>query len=695
VKIPETNWRVRLTLPVVFTGLICVALLVAVLRLYTFSGLLFVGAAVTGALVARRRLALVFAEFVGATAIYSLIPSGGLSTFAFICAMVSGSVLAFQGIRWTLRKSIWRLRNRLVVTYVFIAVVPIVLIVALALMSGYILAGQTASYLMASELDRTIDLLGIPARALSYNRSAPLVDVLDRVAPFLRQRFPQFEVAVSRDGKAYRYPSTSDLQPVEADIPNYSGLTIRNGRYSVWSHEKRDGLIVDTVAPIERETLRELFPHLGKVDLRNLISGQQPTLVSRHRLTPEELRAGQIGDVPPPANQVDFQVEWFSPVSVAKFGSADKLDSFYLLITTRPSALIGALFGERFKVAQALLFVLLGIAILFLVVEIVSLFIGISLTRTITGAIQALYDGTRRVAEGDFSHRIVVRGKDQLAAVSESFNGMTARLEELLQVEKEKERLQSELEIAREVQTQLFPRSSPKMRTLDVSGICRPARMVSGDYYDYLCLQETNMAMAIGDVAGKGISAALLMASIQSIMRTQLSSVSPVLAAAAGGGSRHVYSTSHMVSQLNRQLYAHTSPEKYATFLFGVYDEYERTLTYTNAGHLPPILLRDGEAKLLEVTGTVVGAFPLSRYEEQTLKLEPGDLLVSYTDGITEPENEYGEEFGIDRVVELLVKHQKLEPQEIMTRVMDTVRNWTSAPELPDDMTLVLARRTA
>jgi phosphoserine phosphatase RsbU/P len=124
----------------------------------------------------------------------------------------------------------------------------------------------------------------------------------------------------------------------------------------------------------------------------------------------------------------------------------------------------------------------------------------------------------------------------------------------------------------------------------------------------------------------------------------------------ANGGPPHV-STAMMVSRLNKQLYANTSPEKYATFYFALYDELTQKMTYTNAGHLPPILLRKGVPELFQVTGTVVGAFPFSRYEEIEVQLASGDLLVAYTDGIIEPENEYGEMFGEQRLTDLLVKN--------------------------------------
>ena len=146
------------------------------------------------------------------------------------------------------------------------------------------------------------------------------------------------------------------------------------------------------------------------------------------------------------------------------------------------------------------------------------------------------------------------------------------------------------------------------------------------------------------------------------------------------------------MAQLNRQLYANTAPEKYATFFFGAYDEHSRILTYTNAGHLQPLLLQRGEVKLLEVTGTVVGAFPSIRYEEQAIEINSGDLLIAYTDGITEPENAYGQEFGAERLAETALRHQNSEPKEIVAKIMEAVRQWSAAPELPDDMTVLIAR---
>jgi len=227
---------------------------------------------------------------------------------------------------------------------------------------------------------------------------------------------------------------------------------------------------------------------------------------------------------------------------------------------------------------------------------------------------------------------------------------------------------------------------------MKIAAICKPARMVSGDYYDYLAIEGGKLALAIGDVAGKGISAALLMATLQAAMRMELrTSSTPCLPPLVGSVPAR---TSQLVSDLNQLLYATTAPEKYATFFFALYDEATSDLSYTNAGHLPPLLVRNGAAVPLDVNGTVVGAFPTAKYEESTVRLASGDLLVCYTDGITEPENEYGEMFGEERLIELVTRNADCEDSKIVTMILDAVHQWTSAAEQPDDMTLLLARKT-
>jgi phosphoserine phosphatase RsbU/P len=599
--------------------------------------------------------------------------ANGLATLLAIVLVILGSILAVRLIRHVVRKSIWRLRNRLIMTYIFIGMVPIVLILALAAIGTYILVGQVAAYLVSSELERRAASLQDPVRILSQASEEDQEGMAQGLGNFLGQRMPGLQVLIT-GAHTVHYPHESTLEPPAEVDADYTGFIRRGDVFYFASIAHRGKETVIAAAPIT-PVLPQIVRGIGALNLgeRSPVVGAVPAAYSG-------------------LGKLDFSDTWPNQIRVAQWDHPDKVGKVSLYVTTRPSAVLGAIFSNGVDSAELAVILFSVVAALLLAVELVSLVIGVSLSRSVTGAVHGLYEGTLQIAKGDFAWRIPVKGSDQLADLSRSFNNMAGQIENLVVVAKEKERLQSEVEIASDVQNQLFPHSAPTLRTIELIGICHPARMVSGDYYDYLCLPDGNLALAIGDVAGKGISAALLMASIQSIMRTQIAAGLPLLAAAVNGKPSSCFSTSNTVAQLNRQLYASTAPEKYATFFFGVYDETSRMLTYTNAGHLPPLLLRGDEVTLLEVTGTVVGAFPVIRYEEQRLEIQPDDLLVAYTDGITEPENAYGEEFGAERLAEIAQRHRRNEPREIVAKIMEAVRHWSNAPELPDDMTVVIAR---
>ncbi len=592
---------------------------------------------------------------------------------------------------YLLKKAIWRLRNRLYVTYVFVAAVPIVLVAALAWIGGYLLINQLAIYLVTSELDRRIESLDAAARSIAQSAPADRPTVVRRMTEFFyKEHYPGLEILVREGGKRIRYPDEGRLpEPIEGWSES-RGVLLRDGEFYAWSHRNTATGDVTITAPLTGEMLASLAPNLGVVDI--VESGEGA--LRRVTKNPANRKIG------PPVNRFDLEVIPFADIPVQVWnqpGKEPEKGKNQIAIHSRISAVLAAVFNHKNDpTQQGVEMAVVVVAIIFLIVEIISAIIGFSMTRTITGAVHRLYEGTQRVMEGDFSHRIEVKGKDQLADLSQSFNRMTENLERLLVVAKEKERLQSEVEIAREVQSQLYPRVVPQTRSLRLTAVCQPARMCSGDYYDYEVIRDSQIALAIGDVAGKGISAALLMATLQSALRSQLQSALEIGAVAGDGPgsySKPLISTSHLVSRLNAQLYAYTSPEKYATFCLGLYDEPTGVFTYTNAGHLPPLLVRDGSAQRLDVNGTVVGAFPFAKFDESSLQLKASDLLVCFTDGITEPENEYGEMFGEDRLIDLIARNAHLDDEKIVEVVMESIRDWTATDELQDDMTILLARR--
>jgi sigma-B regulation protein RsbU (phosphoserine phosphatase) len=618
-----------------------------------------------------------------------ILEPGALLALVRLLLYTVGLIAGIRLLHWSLRKVIWRVRNRLLVAYLFIAIVPIALISVLVAVAASFLLGQFSVYLVAAELERRTSALVSTAGFLA-EASPQAADAWVGRTAFLRERFPELELVVEGSTR-WVYPPSSTIQS-PAGWDEAKGLVLRDGLLYLWANTVREGSRATVMVPLTHEFLGDLVPDLGEVSLVTLDTGPDS---GRSLRLPRAYATerGSKNRLPPQVYRVDPVVADGTPVPVAIWEQPGRMENDLLRVRARVSSIVNTIFSQRAEVGGAVILAVVVASVALLIAELVSVIIGVKITRTITSAVHDLYGGTERVMHGEFSHRIPVNGNDQLAELSQSFNRMTENVERLLEISKEKERLQSEIEIAREVQNQLYPKTVPQIRTLRLTAHCNPARMVSGDYYDYQTLDDGRITLAVGDVAGKGISAALLMATVQASLRTQLRACMESAAAAGNGGARVIVSTSRLVSQLNQQLHAHTSPEKFATFYFGVYDDRTGVLTYTNAGHLPPILLRRGEPLRLEVNGMVVGAFPFSRYGESLVQLESGDLLICYTDGVTEPENEYGEMFGEQRLIEVLTKNDDRENEAIVAAVLDAVQQFTGSPELQDDMTLLLARR--
>lgn len=589
----------------------------------------------------------------------------------FLLGVVITGVWSFiRFLRWGAARAVWRLRHRLIVTYLFIAVAPVVMLIVLGLVAGYSLMLQIAMNNVTAELEHRSADLGGAADAISKLDSATRAAVLPQMLdPYFTSRYKNLAARVIQGGQETRYPAAAELPSDKS--ANGEGIVLRDASFYLWAHRNTPDGSVTVVAPLTHTLLDDLAPNLGIVDAAEKI-GDLP-----------QPGQGSTGALPPASGRLDTPFFWFANLRASTWDRpSDPAKEIVLALETRLSAVMSTVFSRQADSAQGIIrFILITGLIVFLLVEIVCWVIGVTMTRTITGAVHHLYEGTQRVAEGQFSHRMLVAGKDQLAEVGMSFNRMTAHIEQLVTVEKEKERMQSELDIAREVQNQLYPRLETRSEHLRVAAVCRPARTVSGDYFDYTAVREGQVALAIGDVSGKGISAALLMAALQSSLRTQLQQVGPTP------------STAHIVSQMNGHLVASSTPDKYATFCLCFYDESTNELVYTNAGHVPPVLVRGGLARRLDVNGTVVGAFPNMVYGESRLLLESGDMLAWFTDGLTEPESEFGEMFGDDRVLDLLSKNAHHSEQRIVDILVEAVQQWTGSVELQDDITLMIARR--
>jgi serine phosphatase RsbU (regulator of sigma subunit) len=239
-------------------------------------------------------------------------------------------------------------------------------------------------------------------------------------------------------------------------------------------------------------------------------------------------------------------------------------------------------------------------------------------------------------------------------------------------------RAAQELEIAKQVQARLFPQTFPPLRTLDYAGACIQARHVGGDYYDFFPLGQERLGLLVGDISGKGIAAALLMANLQANLRSQFA-----LAREQQG---------LFLQSVNRLFYENTVESAYATVFFAEYDDLAQRLRYTNCGHLSALLLRrDGQVEWLHSTGTVLGLFREWQSPTVECQLHSGDTLALYTDGVTESFNGAGEEFGESRLIESMQRHQEHEAQRIVSSVIGELQTF-SPQEQHDDITLIVAK---
>ena len=384
---------------------------------------------------------------------------------------------------------------------------------------------------------------------------------------------------------------------------------------------------------------------------------------------------------------------WMLPIPLfpISWNEGEELDPFRtdtLMVEVSFPKLLNTLRSSDSAFGQWIYDALLIITIIFILAEAASVTLGILLTRSITKAIHNLDQGTRYVKRGDFSHRIVVRSHDQLGALAASFNQMTEYVQQLVKERVQKERLEREIEIARKVQERLFPDAAPRIKHMEIVGACLPARMVSGDYYDFLPLGENDLGLAVGDISGKGISAALLMASLQAALH---SNVMHLHDAADAAGERNV---AGIVERLNRQIYNYTGTNRFATFFYAHYDGNLRTMVYCNAGHNPPLHFHGDECRRLCAGGTVVGIFPGTVYEQETLRLADGDLIVAYTDGLTECTDINGEEFGEERLIQLIRNNREMPVEDMKKKILERILAWKSTKEQDDDITLIIARLT-
>ncbi len=331
---------------------------------------------------------------------------------------------------------------------------------------------------------------------------------------------------------------------------------------------------------------------------------------------------------------------------------------------------VGESLGELQRSAVRNLFVGLGLIGLALVGT-------LPLSRRMTRDLEALTAGAERLGRGDLTTRVPVRSRDELGQLGETFNRMATELAVQQRELVEKERITRELQMCRQIQNELLPRAALNSALAEVQGISIPARELGGDFFNFFGLADGTLALLMGDVSGKGVPAALLMANLQATLTARL----PLAADLAA-----------FVTALDAEIEASTPPHVYVSLFVAILDGVRGELRWVNAGHPAPYLVRrNGTMDRLDSCGRPVGLLAGGKYDARASRVEPGDSLFLYTDGLLDTEDASGDTFGEERLGRLLAAGST-EPADILRRVETAVREFRGALDAPDDATLLSLR---
>jgi sigma-B regulation protein RsbU (phosphoserine phosphatase) len=634
-----------------------------------------------------------------------------LSALATIGIVATLGFFVWRLFMLTKRRLLWAVRRKLILSYIFIGVVPSLLIVIFFLLGGMLIFMSVSAYLFKDGYDAALNYVKVTtdgaaaeiarapeAAAQSLARTHRNGSKLYRAISFeylpgpgspreLSQRLqagawehmtppPSVPAWITREGWSGTVEQSSPDERARVELVNRAvAAVVVDGKLA--------GYVVGDL-PINEDMVQTLREKTG-------VRAGSAALIG----TPKDGQSTALTTDPNAAQESGWStlfrksvifldcVDWASghPGRVSIALTYRPTDLYRRLSEAQQIAFRNVPLGVVFIIG------LLIIAGLFLIIESVALSMGLALARSITSSIHELFTGTERVRFGDFSHRIDVHTNDQLGELAGSFNEMNGSIEGLLQTAAEKKRLEEELRIAHEIQMSLLPRGPLDVPGLGITALCVPAREVGGDYYDFFRLTGNRMGILIADVSGKGTSAALYMAELKGL----------VLAL-----SQRYDSPRELLIEVNRIISEHLDSRSFITAAYAVVDLERGVMRFCRAGHTPLIFFSGNSvpaARVLTPNGMVLGlriegAEDLFEQllEEVRIDLTPGDVIVLYTDGITEAMNVDSELFGEGRLSRLIEEHGHLESGELRERIMREVESFVGAANQHDDMTMILVK---
>jgi serine phosphatase RsbU (regulator of sigma subunit) len=673
-----------------------------------------------------------------------------VGTVGTLTLLVAIGYFSWRFIARAKRQLLWRVRRKLILSYIFVGLVPVLLAIIFFALCGVLLFMSISSYVVQTRLRSVTEQATFLARAVAMDVSQGLAngdveDRLERKQHSFATRFPDASLAVVPVARTcasdvpgepvpvpLRHPQIagpwSHVAPVE-QLPRWIGCSGFSGLMAYWdgSPEALDKTLEILASRRRGQTASQDAEPAGETKLFvravALPEGPAPTFavvldlpindlvaVRLQEETGIELRGvallsgneqarpivGRPSARPATASVSSGTTSRAQPNWVVLLAYTDwrtgrtgtVTQSFGMRIGEIYDRLLPSNMPNGLTFGQLLMAFIVVVGLLFLVIQFVALVMGLALARSITGSVHELFVGTERVRQGDFTHQIQVRARDQLGELADSFNNMTGRLGQLLAEMTEKKRLEEELRIARNMQMSLLPQRPPvQLPGITLTALCAPAREVGGDYYDFLPLPGNRLGLLIADVSGKGTSAAFYMAELKGLVLS-LCEIHP--------------SPRELLIAANRIITGNLDNRSFITMTYAVLDLDARTMTFARAGHTPLLHLPSGtpepRARLLVPDGMVVGLkFDDGQrfaelLEEVVVPLEPGDLFMFFTDGLSEQMNVGEDLFGEARLGALIEEHGSLPFDELRERIVREVQAFAGEAAQHDDMTFILLR---
>ena len=561
--------------------------------------------------------------------------------------------------RWLLRKLFWTVGRRLFLSYVLLGVLPFFLFAVLLTAILYVIAGVASQAAFKNERQSSL------AQLESLNTEYALQG--------RRPRLPGVELYDTAD-------TSGPGIPAWLRSSSYSGLALRGDQpLLVSSREYPNKRTVILALPLDERWSRQIEERSG------MVVATRPAAKEREGISFEAEEGDNFDDFKERGlkwgNIYFFEITEEGGLADWETGTSDPQRRLFTVIAHPLRSIVQYYFGgaTNSQFMNAIFMVIIGLAASLMIAYAVAALFAAVLIFSISRAVNRIEKGTRAVERGDFSYRIRMKRENQLGAMAQSFDRMTESIASLLASVTEKERLQSEIEIAATIQRNLLPKEGPRFSGVSFSAHFEPTASIGGDYYDVFNIDQSRLAVAIGDVSGHGLSTGLVMAMVKAAMMTLVEE---------GADETSLF------QRLNDLVYRSTERRAFMTLAFTIFDLERRTIRHTNAGHLYPYLLRRGgtEAIAIESPSLPLGVRTHIVTNTVEVELKEGDALVYLSDGMIEAQNENGDPFGFDSIEALLAQQTNHDAGALRNAILEAVANHAGSRTADDDRTVMIVQ---